>query len=500
MTTTRAVVALAVSRVEYLLTSPWLIGAIALLALSSGTVAVTGAKDLTEHRERYALEIQQRLRASLLSVGPTGRQAERALRVVRPPTEAALLIPGQERSMPAAWDLGPATVEALPPYPDLALRPSIVSGGGADGAAIIGQFGGTLALALGLATVLRDRRRGWGDAERHTAAPAFAFVVAHLSSACLTLAVAVAAWFAAIGLAVSQANGHDWADANQTLWMLAPLTWLYAVTLYGYGAAIAWQVRVPLRAVVCGALLWLGLFMVGPQLGASWVGWSNDASSRASAEQDQRDAYAERVRLLEAELGRQIAARVGDARLSSEKESRAIQGFQALEPMWIRGMVGARAAADDLQHFWRAGADRTTQRLQQAARFMPSTLLPVVLAEVSGTGHLTRRRWEQAVTEYKRRLDQALFDNRPTVTLRLPLDGLPEVFMHIRHPVLPIRDLPSFVPPSITPEDRWQSSATAVLILALHAAAALMFAGVAQRRAWRRYDFVSVSAIDNGRP
>ncbi len=36
MTTTRAVVALAVSRVEYLLTSPWLIGAIALLALSSG--------------------------------------------------------------------------------------------------------------------------------------------------------------------------------------------------------------------------------------------------------------------------------------------------------------------------------------------------------------------------------------------------------------------------------------------------------------------------------
>jgi hypothetical protein len=123
---------------------------------------------------------------------------------------------------------------------------------------------------------------------------------------------------------------------------------------------------------------------------------------------------------------------------------------------------------------------------------MPSTLFPQVLAEVIGTGGLTRRRWEDAVQTTKAPRS-SLFDDRPTVTLRLRIDGAMQSWMHVRHAVKPLRDLPQFLAPTITARDRWQAAANDVLGLLLHAVAALTMALIAQRRAWQRYDFASAS-------
>jgi hypothetical protein len=393
--------------------------------------------------------------------------------------------------------LGPAAIEELPPYPVLS---SVTRFGiGADNTAFIVQFGGLLAMALGLASVLRDRRRGWADAERATGAAGLWFTASsHLASG-FALLLAVSVWLGALGMVIDQALEPEWEDAGETIRTMIPLTWLYVVTLYGYGAAIGWQVRAPLRAVVSVAILWVFLVWLGPQLASSWSGWSG-LPSRARIEQDQRDAYDDEVRAIDEVVEPKIVARVGEARLPSEKQRRAVEAFGELEPQWLQGMATARASASALESAWRAETNRITSRLQQAARLTPATLLPQVLAEISGTGNLSRSRWTTAVEDYKGRLNQVVFDDRPTAQFRLRIAGEIEFFTPVRHLVTPYPELPQFFEPAVPLADRWRASSADVLVLALHAVIALVIAALAQWRAWRSYDFESVSSPDVGRP
>lgn len=489
----RACLILVASRLEYLLTNPWLIGAVALLAVSFGSIVVSNARDLGEAHERHALELQRRLSATIQPVGPSGRQVDRALRILRPPATAALLVAGQEPSMPAGWDVGPATVEALPPYAPLNASKGLDNAD--DGGVFIAQFGGLLALVFGLTNVLRDRRRGWSDAERGTTASPYIFHLADLTAACLAIAVAVGALFGAVGLVLHRVLVESWLEATQTLLMLAPLTWLYFVAFYAYGAAIGWYVREPLRAVAGAAIFWVCLVLVGPHL-SLWFGSAVVPPSRARAEHDRRDAYTDQIRRIESQVEGQIDVRVGNSPSASERDRRATAAFAALEPAWIHGLEEARSVVNTMEKAWRTQVDQVAADLQRASRLPPSMLLPQILAELSGTGDLTRRRWEDSVSAYKKKLDQELFDDPPTVILRLLTDGEVESWMHVRHPVKPVRDLPTFLSPTITIRDRWQATASGAIALALHTVAALVLAMVTQRRAWRRYDFASIGSAD----
>jgi hypothetical protein len=461
-------------------------------------MVTTAAREYAEHRAQYDLELQQRVKANFARHGgPTGAIVDRALRVLRPPSMAAVLIAGQEGSLPAGWDLGPGAVEELPPYPVLS---SVTRFGiGADNTAFIVQFGGLLAMVLGLASILRDRQRGWADAERATGVAGVWFAASSHLAAGLALFLAVSVWLGALGLVMDQALAPEWEDAAETIRMMVPLTWLYVLTLYGYGAAIGWRVRAPLRAVAGVAILWVFLVWLGPQLGSSWSGWS-DLPSRAWTEQEQRDAYVEEISAMEDVLQPIIAARVGDARLAIEKDRRANEAFRQLEPEWLQGFTNARTRAAALERAWRAEADRIALRLQRTARLAPTTLLPQVLAEIGGTGNLTRSRWTSAVADYKARLNRVVFDDRTAAPFRLLIDGSIELHSPIRHRVIPYSKLPQFVEPAVPLPDRWRASVTDVLVLALHAVLALVIAAFAQRRAWRSYDFESSSSPDIGRP
>jgi hypothetical protein len=494
----RAVVCLVASRTAYLLSNPWMIGAVGLLIVSSAAMVTTAAKEYSEHRARYELEIQQRLKATLTPLGgPTFAGVDRALRVLRPPSMAAVLIAGQEGSLPAGWDMAPGAVEELPPYPVLSSFTRF--GSGADNTAFIVQFGGLLALALGLASVLRDRQRGWADAERATGVAGVWFTASSHLAAGLALFIAVSIWLGALGFVIDQALEPEWADAGETIRMMIPLTWLYVVALYGYGAAIGWQVRAPLRAVVSVAILWVFLVWLGPQLASSWSGWGG-LPSRAQIEQDQRDAYAEEISAVEDVLAPQIAARVGDSHRSAERSRRANEAFWELEPQWLRGFTDARGRATALESAWRAETNRISLRLQQAARLSPTTLLPQVLAEISGNGNLTRSRWTSAVEDFKGRLNRVVFDDRTVAQFDLPIDESLENHTVRRHRVIPYSKLPQFSEPVVPLADRWRASSADALVLVLHALFALMIAAVAQRRAWGSYDFESLSSPDVGRP
>ena len=497
MIVARAFVSLVASRTAYLLTSPWFIGAVGLLVVSSGAMVTTAAREYSEHRERHALEIQQRFKARLLLIGPSGYVLDRSLRVLRPPSVAAALIAGQEASLPAGWDLGPAAIEELAPYPVLGSFTRF--GSSADNTAFIVQFGGLLAIALGLASVLRDRRRGWADAERGSGiAPWWFTASSHLAMG-IALFLAVSVWLGAVGLVMDQALEAEWEDSWVTIRMMVPLTWLYVVTLYAYGSAIGWQFRAPLRAVVSVAILWVFLVWLGPQLASSWAGRSS-LPSRARIEQEQRDTHAETLGAMEAVVHPKIAAFVSAPTRGRARDMEAATGFRKWEQEWLQGYRDARARVSDLENGWRTEINRISLRLQRTARLAPTTLLPQVLAEISGTGNLTRNRWLSAVEDYKYRLNNVVFDDRPQARLQLMVDGELEMTSPLRHEPIRYADLPQFVEPVITLADRWRASSWDVFVLALHAVIALMIAAVAQWRAWRSYDFESPSSPDVGRP
>jgi hypothetical protein len=231
-------------RFREVLSARWVLIFVVLLVASTGSAIIGGYHTHLRNRERYAVEIQRRVQLVLQAQsGPDGTDVDRSLRVLRAPTPSAIVIPGHEASLPAAWDLGPAGLETLAPYPPADLASE--TGSLLDVEAVIRLFGGLFAIALGAWTVTRDKLRGWLEAEATLPVPQSSVTAAHFLSGFLVLALIDTVWF---GLSAVFAHAYVGPDVELSIfWQrLALVSLLYMATLYGIGSAIAWWARSPL--------------------------------------------------------------------------------------------------------------------------------------------------------------------------------------------------------------------------------------------------------------
>lgn len=74
----------------------------------------------------------------------------------------------------------------------------------------------------------------------------------------------------------------------------------------------------------------------------------------------------------------------------------------------------------------------------------PGTLLQASLATSNGQGWETQRWWEQRMHQHEAALNEALFDDRPVVDLRLYWRGDPFISGFTRHRPLQLAEFPSF--------------------------------------------------------
>jgi hypothetical protein len=183
---------------------------------------------------------------------------------------------------------------------------------------------------------------------------------------------------------------------------------------------------------------------MAPQLLSAAVYLTADIPPRARLEYDRRETYADRSRAADETLARRLSDAVPDAPTPQAFDKSAEAAFPAFEGDWLSNMDDARSEANTATLGWLTSQDMWLTRLEVIARFTPGTLLQSALANVNGQGWTTQRWWEQTVHQHETALNRALFDDRPVIGLRLDNKGTPAQWAYIRHPALPVSDLPSF--------------------------------------------------------
>lgn len=423
----------------------WLWALLAVCILSSLATVLRSHHAYLDAHDRYELELQERQRLRFAPVGPGGRAIEPTLRVLRQPNPVSVLVAGVERAMPSGWDFGPSGAEALPTYPS---QPSLVSLDVlTDGESVIRLFGGLLGLALGFWLVTRDQQRGWlaASSSYHTAPwwPVSALLVAGL----LTLAFIALIWMVTLHSGArwlfGPAQSLDFAFFGTWLFV-----WVYLVTLFGVGAAVARVTANSLTGTAVSVGIWTFAILMAPQLLSAVLYLAADIPPRARFEYERREAYADRARAAEATLAKRINAAVPDAPTPQEFDKLAEAAYPAFEGAWLSDMADARAEINARTLDWLSRQDMWLARLEVMARFSPATLLQSALANVNGLGWSTRRWWEQAVYRHEAALNSALFDDVPVLGVRLTFRGGVVQWAYIRHPALSIAKLPSFDEPS----------------------------------------------------
>jgi hypothetical protein len=293
----------------------------------------------------------------------------------------------------------------------------------------------------------------------------------------------VLVWF---GAAAAFANWHLGPQLELRIsWLiLACVTLSYLVALFGAGAAIVWWTRSPLVGVSITSGAWVILALLGPQLLVAIASLQSDLPSRFALEQEQRERYADQTGEADNTLANRLAHAASGEPVGKASDLAAERAYPALEPEYLAARAAARSVAEATENSWTSTLRSADASLRAIARLTHGTLLPEVLAEIGHVGWRTASTWEEAVSEHKRQLNRALYDDRPIVNLFLPLGGGSVSWFYPRHAAIPHARLPQFEPPSPPPP----SAATRLdfIALFLHALVALLVAGFARLRALRR--------------
>ncbi len=428
----------------------WLWGMFFICILSSFSATASRHSAYQDALDRYSVELQERLRLRLQSaVGPSGRQLDRSLRVLRPPNPASLLIAGVEPTIPSGWDFGPAGAESRAPYSsqDPLGALDVLT----DPEAVIRVLGGLLGMSLGFWMVSIDREHGWLRLPTVFPVPDWQLTGAILFAGCLTLALISMVWVTAVLVFAARLLGPEH-DLAVSLWPTVFFVWGYLATMFGIGAAVAGLTRSPIAATAMTAATWTVLILLGPQFFSAIAGFATNATPGVRMEQERRETYADQQRIAEQRLVEQLVASAPPSASVFELDRAATAAFPHIEQEWRKEMRAARAQADETLRSWLADQRRWLGAVRFILRLTPGTLLQSSLADISGQGWEARREWEDAIAAHEVALNRKLFDDRGTLNLRLPWNDTSVSWTHFWHAVRPHSELPQFDSAAVQPQ------------------------------------------------
>jgi len=435
---------LALGRAWRVLTTTPAAVVVAFLVGSTVAVLLAGRHQFEANHARFEVELQERVMLQVQSItGPSGQQVDRRLRVLRPPEPGAVWASAYERTRPAGWDFGPAGVESLPPYP--------VAGRGVatdllpDVEAVLRLLGGGLALMIGLTLILVDRTSGWTLVEAASRSPHWYFHSARVASGVAIVGSVCMAWALLSGVFV-----HWWLPAHRLSlgqWLdVVSAAWIYGIIVMGLGYACGLWCRTERRASIVAVAVWAGWVLVSPQM-ALLAFDEGGLTARSRFEQAQRERYADAIRSLDERAAAALVERLGRDASRDRTFAEGDKSFASLEPEWSRGLQEIREVLKQQEHIFAEQTERQAVLLRRVSRVNPGLWLHDALATAAHAGHTTTVEWERAVQAHAAALSTALFDDRPAVHLKLPLDRGLVAWMYGRRPVKGLAELPVFEPP-----------------------------------------------------
>jgi ABC-type transport system involved in multi-copper enzyme maturation permease subunit len=399
----------------------------------------------------------------------TGVSVDPALRAIRPPSSLSILVRGLDDELPLYWDVSGAGTTAGRAGKEVAsVQGASLS---LDLEFLVRTVLGFLALVLGSEAVAVARDRGTLKVLLSQPLSAGAIAIAKLLGGALVLLLAVVAvWSAALTVVWATTPAVVTSDLLLTSFVLAAGCTLYLVVLFGVGMAVGAVSRSSYSANVSAGIVWLVMSFVSIPMLAFAARATAPVPGRSAFEAVRDGRYAELARAVEEDLGmrfRTLMGPRGDSRSVTIESPVASE----IETLWLQRVSAASRTVRDLtaeaSSSW-IKRQRTSRRL---AYLNPAALLLEASSDLAGTGSRSVRRMWDSVETYQHAMEEALFLNRPRITLRVPSDRGTTLEVITRHALPKVGDLPRFVEPRVGWIERLTDAVDLLAALAVYAVA-----------------------------
>ena len=399
----------------------------------------------------------------------TGVTADPALRAIRAPSSLAILVRGLDDELPLYWDVsGAGTTAGRARQEAVSVQEASLT---LDLEFLVRTVLGFLALVLGSEAVAVARDRGTLKVLLSQPLSSAAIAIAkHLGGSLVLLLAVAAVWSTSLTVVWARAPALLTSDLLLTSIALAAGWTLYLVVLFGVGMAVGAISRSSYSANVTGGIVWLVMSFVSiPVL--AFVARAIAPVPGRSAFEAARDArYAELARAVEDDLGirfRTLMGPRGDSRSVASESPVASE----IETLWLERVSAASRTVRDLTSEASASWNKRQRTSRWLAFLNPAALLLEVSSDLAGTGSRSVRRMWDSVETYQHAMEEALFLDRPRITLRVPSDRGTTLEVITRHSLPEVSDLPRYVEPRVGWIERLKEAADLLAALAVYAMA-----------------------------
>ncbi len=306
---------------------------------------------------------------------------------------------------------------------------------------------GLLAILLAFDAVAGEKELGTLRAVLSQPIPRSAFLGGKLAGSAITLLVPLSIVFLSAPLYARQ-FGIDLlgSDALSKITLLAATSGAYLVCFYALGLLISALTASQKTSLVVVLVVWVLAVLAVPPLGtlvAQAVSPVPPVHALQAEERALDDRLSQEAAQAMGVVYREITGLPEDWVDSSKYEQHKEAINRRIAPIVVAYVNKRRQLVGELER----EAERRSARQNEVARVImamsPAAVFAGAAADLAGTGDADCVAWLEAVRRYQSRLDTALFDDPPTVTIQ---NGRGTLWVDRRDPPS-VAGLPPFVPP-----------------------------------------------------
>jgi ABC-type transport system involved in multi-copper enzyme maturation permease subunit len=419
----------------------------AVVVVLAALTAVVGAGDVRARRA-HQLQLEahrERLRAEARTL--LGRAIEPALRAVHAPAVGLVIARGVESAMPAYWDFGPSGVREGSRSVSAVMESFSAL---VDLESLVRVMLGLVAVLLGIEVIAGSRAAGTLWTLVHLPIAGRTIVLGQAAGAALTLSLLAFVLIATVLVTLYMfAPDLITGDLLARLGLFTIASCVYLAVMAASGVLVSSLTARHHVALLAGIGWWAYVALIGPQL-VVFVVQAFVPLEHANAFETERDTLFDAHFHSTSVLLGTAYLRLGGPRVLQNVDHEPIPPAidAELERHWRREMAGTRdimSAVSRRLHDARALQAALIGRLAWAS---PGSLFVDLATELAGTGRRRRAERDAAIESYQEALNRGLFDDRPSVVMRVPRD---EGFMFVtfdRRDPPPLQSVPPFEPRS----------------------------------------------------
>ncbi len=367
-------------------------------------------------------------------------------RVIRPPERFSVLVKGLDAAMPEYWDFSGSGLQTGPPA-----SPAVWMGdllGALDVEFVIRVVLGLLAILIAFDAVCGEKEQGTLRLALSHPVSRPVFWIGKMVGGSISLLVPLTLAMI-LALLASKLMGTETADRNTVAkaFGLFVVSGLYLLSLNSLGLFVSSVAKTQKTALVVLLVSWVMLVLAVPPLAILTARAFAPVHSVHWYEAQKRSFSDDQRTEKEIEIGRAFrevtGSQPGHLKTSDYDNNREVLDSKIAE---IEGQFLSRQRRfySEMDQSLERASKRQSVVANTIMAISPAALFAQLATNLAGTGDYDRQTWMEAVRSHQSRLNQFLFDDPGTVSLR---DGSSTMSMDRGKRRARLSDVPPFVPP-----------------------------------------------------